>query len=389
MGIRSALLLGRRAHLFAGAGVVRGSEAASEWDEVHVKMRGLSLLFPHASRISSQLLMHSILSASCIEDMLLLFRAVYQFLARPYEAAKPGSVVQPLRALLFSVKVSRPYFWLVTLWLYLLPTGQRYDLWARGRFWVGLLYCTMPLNLLCYLMNDLSDVQVDEMNPRKGGVLLVGVRARAAALRTAVPWAVAMQFGFLAAICCVCGTIKTVLWFGCVVLVNWMYNFGPRLSSRYAPLDLICPCGYMLVIPLSCALNALPLPALRAWVHTLFFILRSQLWIQTFDIAHDALNGRQTSAVLLGLRGARMLLAVFLVAESAYVHAYFADWALRSFSLASLVLLAMQVAVGKAAEKPSAVTINATFIILGLGGYGLLVQVWLNGAFNPDIPHIT
>jgi len=180
--------------------------------------------------------------------------------------------------------------------------------------------------------------------------------------------------------------VKTVLWFCCVLLVNWAYNFGPRLSSRYAPLDLFCPCGYMLVIPLSCALNALPLPSMRAWVHTLFFILRSQLWIQTFDIDHDARSGRRTSAILLGLRGARTLLALLLVAEAAYVHAMFADWALRSFSLASLGLLAIQVALGRAAEEPSATTINTTFIVLGLGGYGLLVQVWLNGAFNPDKP---
>ena len=36
----------------------------------------------------------------------------------------------------------------------------------------------------------------------------------------------------------------------------------------------------------------------------------------------------------------------------------------------------------RAAAQPTAAAINATFAVLGLGGYGLLVQVWLNGSFN-------
>ena len=38
------------------------------------------------------------------------------------------------------------------------------------------------------------------------------------------------------------GAARCAAWFGGVVLVNWLYNFGPRLSSNYAPLDLFCPC---------------------------------------------------------------------------------------------------------------------------------------------------
>ena len=81
-----------------------------------------------------------------------------------------------------AVAVSRPYYWLVTCWLYLLPTGGRYELFGQPAFWVGLLYCTFPLNLLCYLMNDSADVSVDSSNPRKGGMLL-GAKANPAALR--------------------------------------------------------------------------------------------------------------------------------------------------------------------------------------------------------------
>jgi menaquinone-specific isochorismate synthase len=41
VAIRSGLLEGRRAHVWAGAGIVRDSDAAAEWDEVALKQRAL------------------------------------------------------------------------------------------------------------------------------------------------------------------------------------------------------------------------------------------------------------------------------------------------------------------------------------------------------------
>lgn len=157
---------------------------------------------------------------------------------------------------LFLLKLSRPYFWLVTFWLYLLPTGRRFDLLSSGWFWCGFAYSTLPLNLLCYLMNDLADVEVDLHNPRKGGALL-GIRAQLPALRSAIGWCCAVQAPFLLAFAYSFGAVRCALWFAGVFAVNWLYNFGPRLSSNYAPLDLICPCGYMLVIPLRCVVPPL------------------------------------------------------------------------------------------------------------------------------------
>ena len=179
---------------------------------------------------------------------------------------------------LLSLKVARPYFWLVTLWLYLLPTGRQFSLLASPIFWLGLAYCTYPLNLLCYWMNDFSDVKVDEHNPRKGGSLL-GTKAGAAPLRALFGLMAAVQLPFLLAFCLIWGP-QAVVWFACVVLVNWAYNFGPRLSSNYAPLDLFSPCGYILVIPLSVALNRLPAPPMRAYAHAVFLVVRTQLWLQ-------------------------------------------------------------------------------------------------------------
>lgn len=125
-------------------------------------------------------------------------------------------------------------------------------------------------------MNDLADVDEDVDNPRKGGVLY-GVLAHSAALRTVVPWALVVQLPFIATFAMSCGVAAILGRFAAVIGVNWHYKYGPRLSSHYAPLDLLCPCGYMLVNTLSCVLNNVPSPSVHTWIHTLFFVVRSQV----------------------------------------------------------------------------------------------------------------
>jgi 4-hydroxybenzoate polyprenyltransferase len=301
----------------------------------------------------------------------------------------------PMGDVLRLLRVSRPYYYLVTLWLYLMPTGQYAELFSRVPFWLGFSYCTVPLNALCYLMNDLSDVKVDKQNMRKGGALL-GAKESEANLRTLVPTAAMLQLPFLLSFAALCGLRLILPWFSAVVAVNWAYNFGPRLSAYYAPLDLICPCGYILVIPLSCWLNALPYPPGRSWVHAVVLVVRTQLWIQTFDIEPDRAAGRRNTAVRLGLRGSQFGLLALLLAENAFVHTHFAhSWPLRSFSLGSLGLLGAQALLGggRASAVPSIhstppppsslspASVQAVFLILGLGGVGLMVRVWLDAAF--------
>jgi len=86
-----------------------------------------------------------------------------------------------------SLRVSRPYFWLVTLWIYLLPTGGRYDIFTSTSFWLGAAYCTLPLNLLCYLMNDIADVEVDKYSLRKSNGSMLGTKEGVSRLRMLVP----------------------------------------------------------------------------------------------------------------------------------------------------------------------------------------------------------
>ena len=116
--------------------------------------------------------------------------------------------------------------------------------------------------------------------------------------------------------------------------------------------------------------------------------MRSQLWIQTFDLDSDGRAGRRTTAVVLGLRRALQLLLALLVAET-FVAVCFDDLDLLSFSATSVALAGVQMAVVRggakaklAKTKVSSATTNAVFTVMGLGGCGLLVKVWLNGSFN-------
>ena len=85
--------------------------------------------------------------------------------------------------------------------------------------------------------------------------------------------------------------------------------------------------------------------------------------------------------MLLGLRPSQALLSLLLMGEVCFVMVCFSDWALQSFSAASLMLLALQASMVPSGAQLSATSINLTFGVLGLGGYGLMMQVWNNGAF--------
>ena len=110
--------------------------------------------------------------------------------------------------------------------------------------------------------------------------------------------------------------------------------------------------------------------------------VRTQLWIQTFDIECDAAKGRRNTAVRLGLRRSQLLLAVLLAGETAFVHWHFAHWPLRSLSSGSLALLLAQMLLGSGGAAVAPETINRTFLVLGLGGVGLMARVWLDAAFT-------
>merc|ERR1719421_2292753 len=100
-----------------------------------------------------------------------------------------------------------------------MPCGQQLELFASARFLVGLAYCTYPLNLLVYLMNDIADIEVDKNNPRKGDGPF-GAKAREDVLAGMAQPALLLQLPFLAYFAWYTSLRWVAAWFAGVVGVT-------------------------------------------------------------------------------------------------------------------------------------------------------------------------
>lgn len=141
-------------------------------------------------------------------------------------------------------------------------------------FWVGLVYCLYPLNLLTFAWNDLGDVKLDAINPRKG-IYLLGVNnvANITLLRL-------RNLGLILNACFGCyfawviGFTKVCLLGSIVVGSNYLYNAGPRLREGPPPFDLLGATGYIFVLQLGVWLNSLDNLPVTTWLFHVFMILR-------------------------------------------------------------------------------------------------------------------
>lgn len=212
------------------------------------------------------------------------------------------------------VKVSRPGFYNVTGFLYIMPAASRpealYSL-LSVRAILGLLFCLLPMNLLVYGMNDLADVDIDAKNPRKGG--LFGAVASVQDLRCCVAIAV-VSCAFLPAL--ITGDLRWSIAFSAVGIgANWVYNFGPQLS-RVPLLDMFPPLAYLLVIPFGGKVVG-QLASINSWFwfFTVSVVLRTQLWFQRMDIVADAEVEKRTTAVFVGSTAAAVGVFFFIACE--------------------------------------------------------------------------
>ena len=223
-------------------------------------------------------------------------------------ATAPASLLSELS---FTLKASRPGFWLTTIWFYLMPHGGRFAL-DNGAFWLGLLYVTLPLGMLIYAGNDLSDAETDRHNPRKDSFLF-GARPTPDQLFE-LPWRIALiQLPFVALFTAIWGA-KALLWFGVLILGSALYNRKSGGAKDFPICDLLFQCGYLLVFVLSDWTRG----TFSSWPIYAFgfcFAMHSHGFGQIMDIAPDARAGRTTTAVWLGPVRAKLLIAALLTCE--------------------------------------------------------------------------
>lgn len=241
----------------------------------------------------------------------------------------------------FLIKTARPGFWATSVWFYLLPLGGHH-VFGDWRFWLGLIYVTLPFGLLIYGCNDLVDSDTDQLNPRKGNFLF-GARPDAAQ-RAALPgWIAAVQVPFLAVFCFLLGW-KAAAWFALLLLLTAAYNLPPLALKGRAGWDVLNQVGYLLVFVLASWLGGVAQAPWFTFVSGALFAMHSHLLGQIMDHEPDLRAGRRTTAGVLGVRAARFLMVFLLLGEAALTAFAAHDRVIAAFLLAGALFFAADAA---------------------------------------------
>ncbi len=283
--------------------------------------------------------------------------------------------MNPISSLKY-LQISRPGLWLVFVWLYLWPTGTSSHVLCDVRFFVGLLYCTFPLNLLVYGMNDLVDEDTDRANPRKGNYVF-GAKLRKKEL-VELPGMIALVNIFpLTILTILDNSIFYLLWLAAAVAVNFLYNNAPFQLSRKAPYEFPCMiAGHLLIPLLSCKANRLPLPGRGSLLFHVLLLTRSHLWLEIMDVAEDARCGKRTAAVQLGEEISSVLVFGLILAEAAVAKVFLASDLLAGFSLFGALVFAVMTAVERSGRQ---VNKKQACVSQSLVGFVLMLVLWSRG----------
>ena len=285
------------------------------------------------------------------------------------------------------LKVSRPGLWLVFIWLYLWPTGGALPIISNIQFWLGLLYCTFPLNLLVYGMNDMVDEDVDTDNSRKGN-FVYGAKLPRALLRELPKWIAAINIGSLSLLAFNDPELISylALWLTSAVVVNFAYNNKPFQFSRKCPFELpVMIIGHLLIPLFSCKLNALPYPSWESWVFHCLLLSRSHLWLEFEDIIVDKRTNKRTIAVTLGEKNSLALIIILTLTESLVGFVLLKSTVLGFFSLFGVVVFmsAAKQVLANTRGPPRSVEKSSPFVSVSqsLIGAVLMVYLWKHRVF--------
>jgi 4-hydroxybenzoate polyprenyltransferase len=276
------------------------------------------------------------------------------------------------------VQISRPGWWLVHVWLYLAPTGQKYHLLGTWRFWLGLIYALFPLNLLVYGLNDYTDVELDAQNTRKGN-FMYGAKCTKEQMRD-VPRIIALtNVVSIAALALVTGKwLELAGWLLFCGSTNAAYNLEPlRLSSK-GPFELpLVVCGFGGVSVFASIINDIPWATTGYWWHMACLVLRTQLWTEFLDYDPDSACNRRTTSTLVGKFWSKVLVVTFLALEAAVTWYYFADTLMRLFSFSGIIAFVMLEVVRGTNDKEKKKAMKAQNAL----GMSLVFWIWHRGIF--------
>ncbi len=109
---------------------------------------------------------------------------------------------------------------------------------------------------------------------------------------------------------------RALIWLAAVFASSLLYN-APQIGAKDRPgFDVLAQVGYLLVFILACWLTGLPLAPWFVFAFGALFAMHSHLFGQIMDIEPDARAGRQTTAVCIGARRAKILISALLCIEA-------------------------------------------------------------------------
>jgi 4-hydroxybenzoate polyprenyltransferase len=292
------------------------------------------------------------------------------------------------------VQVSRPGWWLVTVWLYIAPCQtQQIDL-------AGLFFVLLPLNVMIYGINDSADLGNDVSNDRKGNFVFGPKgwsRERLNRILTPTIWMTFLLLlywdleGEL--------SLQYMLWFAMALIINYLYNF--HSSSLNLLLVFI---GYGSVTVLSYWRHGgIGFGLERArdgrwyfagcnqeyWIHLTLLLVRSQLWAELMDYESDLRTKKWTTlSGLLPTKGhARLLVLGILALELLWCLAQHQihkrdDWfMLLAFSTMGMILFTSLEYLMPPFKNVPEVDLTFLATMQNAGGMYLLHDCWRRGTF--------
>lgn len=281
----------------------------------------------------------------------------------------------------FWLKVSRPGLWFQTLWLYLLPTSQHPEVFSRLEFWVGAVFVTYPLNLLVYGWNDVVDREVDRLNPRKDSFLF-GARGGASELASVPTLVATVNLPFFVVLSWLGGPRVAALLLG-IVAVNAVYNQPRRGLRGRPPFELVNQLGYLLLLPLSSQLNAMPHLRAGAVLYLVLFCTHAHLMGEIMDVDPDRLAGRRTTATVIGVLPAKGLVLALVLVESLLLLRVFDERALAGFLALGALWLALDLFVLWRGRPYSRRQFQLFGLALNAFGFASIAWVWWRGSLTP------
>ncbi|MEN6329317.1 MAG: prenyltransferase [Methanobacteriaceae archaeon] len=209
----------------------------------------------------------------------------------------------------FSIKVSRPRFWIYTGGTYVVGYALGFALlgdFFRPEYYLYLFYFFFPANIFIYGVNDYWDEETDLLNPKKDEKeLRLQKRDRKKLLNL-----IFMVTGFSFLLMFFQDNTERIL-FGIFLFLSYFYSARPLRFKERPFLDFIS--NYLYIIPgiFAYYLAAGSLPPLIFMLGAFFHISAMHIFSAIPDWEYDKLAGINTTPVFIGKKASLYLCLLF------------------------------------------------------------------------------